>query len=168
MYNTIKLLRKITIMPEGELKFNIAMIDFATGEEVPNVTPDNIKALGIEQFTPTGDQQKDSLKQVQINKEIEEKRDEFPRFTFGDVLNQLFDSIAMPSNSDFEVYANTLRDIRIARSRKENGIKVVIADLEKLKRLFSKPPKEFLNKKCAFLTECLDAAIISPIVKSTT
>lgn len=154
-------------MPEGELKFSTAMIDFATGDEIVNITPDNIKALGIEQFVPTGDQQKDALKQIEMNQELENRRDEFPKFTFGDVLNMLFDAIPMPTNSDFEVYANVLRDIRIARSRKENSIKVVIADLEKLKKLFSKPPKEHLNKKCAFLSECLDAAIISPIVKST-
>lgn len=146
-------------MPERILKFNTAMIDFTTGKEIQNITPDNMKAAGIEQYIPTGDQQKDILKQIELNRLLEEKRDEFPRFTFGDVLNQLFDSIQMPSNSDFEVYASTLMDIRIAKSRNEEGINVSVADLEKLKKLFTKPAKQDLNKRCAFVTECLDAAI---------
>ena len=154
-------------MPDGELKFSTPMIDFTTGQEIPNITPDNMKALGIEQIIPTGDPQKDTLKQIEMNKELEARQDEFPKFTFGDVFNQLFDVIVMPTNSDFEVYATILRDIRIARSRNETSLNVSVADLEKLKRLLSKPPKENLNRKCAFITECLDAAIISPIIKST-
>ncbi len=154
-------------MPEGELKFNTAMIDFATGKEIINISPDILQDLGIEPLVPTGDPQKDAIRTSEINQQIEEKRDEFPKFTFAQTLNQLFDLIQMPSNSDFEVYASVLRDIRIAKTKDETSIKVVIADLEKLKKLFSKPPKENLNKKCAFLTECLDAAIISPIIKKS-
>ncbi len=152
-------------MPEGELKFDTPMIDFATGKEVVNLTTDNIKAFGIEQFVPTGDVQKDSQKQAQINEQIEEKRDEFPKYTCADTLNQLFDVIEMPTSSDFEVYASLLKDIRIAKSRQEKSVNIPIHDLEKLKKIFGKPPKEFLNKKCAFVTECLEDAIISVILK---
>ena len=154
-------------MPQGQLKFKTAMIDFATGKEVSNITAETVKDLGIESFIPTGDPQKDNLKQVAINQQILDRKDEFPKVTFADILNQLFDIIKMPSNSDFEIYATNHRYIRDSKVRNEESVTLFIKDLEKLKKLFSMPPKEHLNKKCAFLTETLEAAIITPIVNQS-
>jgi len=124
-----------------------------------NATPQELKELGITPVIPTGDRQAD-LKQQEIYEEkIRENRDKITKYTLGDAMNQVFDSTKMPNNSDFALYADTLKNIRLAKKDNVEFIELSKEDIEKLKKLFTTPPETTqLNRVFAFILECLDKA----------
>ncbi len=144
-------------MTNAKLYHNTPMVNFNTGEEILNVTAKELAACGIVQFIPTGDAQVDQRKQQQYEEALNANKDNLSKYTLANALNQLFDIAELPTNSDFALYADTLRNIRIAREQKQDYIEITKEDIEKLKKIFSKPPKNpQFNRLVAFILECFD------------
>lgn len=124
-----------------------------------NATPLELKELGITPVIPTGDRAADLKLQEKYEEQIRTNRDKLSKYTVGDAMNQVFDATKMPSNSDFALYAETLKNIRIAKKDNIEFIELSKEDIVKLKKLFTNPPETpQLNRVYAFILECLDKA----------
>lgn len=133
------------------------MINFSTGEETLNATPKELKELGITPIVPSDDKVADRKLQEKYEELITANRDNLSKYTLGDAMNQVFDATKMPNNSDFALYAETLKNIRIAKKDNVDFIELSKEDIEKLKKLFTTPPETpQLNRVFAFILECLD------------
>ena len=151
-------------MTNAKLYHNTAMLNFSTGEEILNVKAKELTECGIVQFIPTGDAQVDQQKQQQYEEALNANKDKLSKYTLANALNHLFDIAELPTNSDFAIYADTLRNIRIAREQKQDYIEITKEDIEKLKKIFSKPPKNpQFNRLVAFILECLDKVHIEAL-----
>lgn len=150
-------------MDTAKLYHNTAMTNFNTGEEVLNVKSAELKECGIVQFVQTGDALADQ-KSLQVYEEaLKENKDRLSKYTLADALNQLFDVVEMPNNSDFALYADTLKNIRLSREKEYTEISK--EELEKLKKIFAKPPKHPQNNRIvAFVLECLNKSIVEVLV----
>ncbi len=153
-------------MSSTKLNHTTAMINFVTGKEMLNPKTDELKDCGITSVIATGDPLIDAKLQKKYEEQILANTDRLSKYTLGDALNQLFDLIKIPSNSDFAVYADTLKNIRIAKHDNQDSIEITKEDLEKLTKIFkADPEKSDLNRLIAFVLECLDntyADILKP------
>jgi len=141
------------------------MVNFTTGEELLNSTPNELKKCGIVQFILTGDPIQDQKAQLHYETQLIENRDNISKYTLATALNQLFDITELPTNTDFGLYADTLKNIRVAREQNVDFIEITKEDLERLKKLFSKPPKNpQFNRFTAFILECLDKTYAEALI----
>jgi len=151
-------------MSTTKLYHNIIMKNFNTGEELFNATIQELADCEIIPFTPTGNGPIDQKNQLAYEKSLRENSDRLSKYTLANALNQLFDIIEMPSNSDFALYADTLKNIRIAKENNLEYIEITKEDIERLKKLFAKPPKNpQLNRIVAFVLECMDKVHIEAL-----
>lgn len=151
-------------MTNARLYHNTAMLNFNTGKEILNVKTEELTECGIVQFIATGDAQVDQRKQQQYEEALDANKDKLSKYTLANALNQLFDIAELPTNSDFALYADTLKNIRIAREQKQDYIEITKEDIEKLKKIFGKPPKNpQFNRFVAFILECLDKVHIEAL-----
>jgi len=140
------------------------MINFSSGEEMLNATPDELKKIGIIQYTPTGDAAEDQKGLRDYEEKIKQNRDNISKYTLATAMNQLFDITEIPTNTDFGLYADTLKNMRIAKQGNIDFIEISKDELEKLKKLFSKPPKNpQFNRFTAFVLECLEKSYAETI-----
>jgi len=109
-------------MASFKLEFDTAMIDFTTNKEILSPSKSELKELGITTPVRTSDAVEDQKNLDKFTDTLDDNRDNVSKFTLGDALNQLFDSIEMPGNSDFALYADTLKNIRIAKKDNESRI----------------------------------------------
>ena len=140
-------------MPQNvELKILTPMIDFSTGEPIPNISFTLSKELGLK---------------TEID--IKNHRGEIPDLTFADVINALFDVIPTPSKNDFALYNNILIDIRNAKIKNSDTITIDKTELEKMKKLVEKglPEKPEFNRRIGFINEVIDQAIANAIIANT-
>ena len=152
-------------MSTGKLYHNTAMINFSSGEEVLNVKTEELEECGIVQFIPTGDAIADQKAQQQYEISLKANKDKLSKYTLADAMNNLFDSIEMPNNSDFALYADTLKNVRIAKEQNQEHTEITKEELEKLKKIFSKPPKQPQNNRyVAFVLECINKSLIEVLV----
>lgn len=144
-------------MPNTRLYYNTVMMNFNTGEEVFNATVKELNDCGIVQFIPTGNAAVDQKAQIAYEESLKANSENLSKYTLAHAMNQLFDIIEMPNNSDFALYADTLKNIRIAKENNQDSIEISKEDIERLKKLFGKPPKNpQFNRFAAFILECLD------------
>ncbi len=131
------------------IKFNIPHCNLE-GESFRNITHVKCDSLGIK-----------------TEKEIEARKTEFPEITLADILDVLFDFTPLSSNKIFATYNNVLVEIRKAKQEKKDHILIDREDLEAFMKLFDKgvQGKPELNRKCAFVCECLDVSLANCIKK---
>lgn len=135
------------------------MKNFNTGEDVFNATNKELSDCGIVPFTPTGNNIIDQKAQLAYEDSLKVNSENLSKYTLANAMNQLFDIIEMPNNSDFALYTDTLKNIRIAKENNQDSIEISKEDIERLKKLFGKPPKNpQFNRFAAFVLECLDKA----------
>jgi len=147
-----------------KLYHNTVMLNFITGEEILNVKIEELDECGIVQFIPTGNQQIDQKSQIQYEEALKANKDKLSKYTLTNALNQLFDVTELPNNSDFALYADILKNIRISREQKQDYIEITKDDLEKLKKIFAKSPKNSqLNRIVAFVLECLNKSYVEAL-----
>ncbi len=140
------------------------MINFSTGEQMLNSTPDELKKYGITQYIPTGNVAEDQKGLLEYEEKVKQNRDNITKYTLATAMNQLFDITEIPTNTDFGLYADTLKNIRIAKQENVDFIEISKDELEKLKRLFSKPPKNpQFNRFTAFVLECLEKSYVETL-----
>ena len=140
------------------------MKNFNTGEELFNATTQELADCNITPFTPTGNAVVDQKAQLSYENSLRENSDRLSKYTLSNAMNMLFDNIEIPTNSDFVLYADTLKNIRISKEDKQESIDISKEDIERLKKLFSKPPKNpQLNRIVAFVLECLDTAHVDAL-----
>lgn len=152
-------------MTTAKLYHNTVMINFNTGEEILNVNAEELDECGIAQFIPTGDAVADRKAQLSYEKALKENRDRLSKYTLSNALNQLFDVIEMPNNSDFALYADVLRNVRIAREQNLDSVETSKEELEKLKKVFAKPPKQSHNNRIvAFVLECINKSLAEALI----
>lgn len=143
---------------------NSVMKNFNTGEEILNATNKELSDCGIVPPTNTNDQAVNQKNQLSYEDLLRDNKDRLSKYTLANALNQLFDVIEMPSNSDFALYADTLRNIRISKESGADHIEITKEDIERLKKLFGKPPKNSqLNRIVAFVLECLDKVYVEAL-----
>ena len=132
------------------------MLNFNTGEEILNVKVEELDECGIVQYIPTGDVLVDQKAQQAYEEALKLNKDKLSKYTLSNALIQLFDVTEMPNNSDFALYADILKNIRISKETTDY-IEISKEDIERLKKLFGKPPKNpQFNRISAFVLECLD------------
>jgi len=149
----------------AKLYHNTVMLNFNTGEEILNVKAEELDECGIAQFIPTGDAVVDHKAQLQYEEALKANRDRLSKYTLSNALNQLFDVIEMPNNSDFALYADVLKNVRIAREQNLDSVEISKEELEKLKKIFSKPPKQSQNNRIvAFVLECINKSIAESLI----
>lgn len=148
-----------------KLYHNTVMINFSTGEEMLNSTPDELKQCGIVKYIPTGDAIEDQKGLLDYEEKLKENRDSITKYTLATAMNQLFDITEIPTNTDFGLYADTLKNIRIAKQENIDFIEITKDEFEKLKKLFSKPPKNpQFNRFTAFVLECLEKSYAETLI----
>lgn len=135
--------------------FTTPMTDYNSGKEILNPTQEELEEIGI-----IKDMTDDQGKNAEINKNNEQiMKDNFEKlrkYTVGMALNQIFDQTQLKSNSDFAIYAELLKKIRIAESKNDTAIEVMEEEIKRLKKIFEVPPKPQLNRHVAFILECLN------------
>jgi len=140
------------------------MINYTTGKPIINIKPDELESLGITIPVITSDGILNQKIEAEYQQALKNNFDKLSKYTLYDALVQLFDSTEMPNNSDFALYADILKNMRIAKERDTNNIDISKEELEKLKKIFSKPPKiPQLNKLYAFVLECVEQSYIDII-----
>lgn len=154
-------------MPECNVKFTTPMIDYVSGREILDATNEELDSIGIDRNPVlSGDKKKDQEYMENQTKLVEENRDNLTKYNLSKILNQLFDTIPMPSNSDFALYADILKQIRVAKKEGIDTISISSEELEKLKKMFLKPPRPEQNRLCAFVIECLDESLVKGLALS--
>lgn len=148
-----------------ELNFNTPMINLNTGQEVFNVKIEELNECGIVQYIPTGNISVDQKAQQTYEEALKENKDKLSKYTLSTALNQLFDVTEMPNNSDFSLYNHVLINIRNAKQNNQGIIYLTKSELDKLKKLFEKPPKNpQLNRIVGFVHECLEKAYVHAMI----
>ncbi len=144
------------------LDFTTPMINNITGEKILSVKTEELEECDIVPYIPTGNVTVDYKSQQVYEKSLKENKDKLSKYTLSTALHQLFDITEMPNNSDFALYADMLKNIRLSTESNKEYVEVTKAELEKLRKIFEKPPKNpQLNKIIAFVLECLDQAILN-------
>lgn len=125
------------------INFTDSVLD-QEGNVIKNVTDSKIKALGIK-----------------TNKELEDRKDEFPDIALSNILDIMFDFTPLPSNKIFALYNNVLIDIKKAIAKKQKTILMDRSDLETFMKLFEKSidGKPEHNRRLAFICEKLDESL---------
>lgn len=145
-----------------KLDFTTPMINHSTGEELLSVKTEELKECGIAQYFPTGNILVDQKSHHTYEEALKENKDKISKYTLSVALSQLFDVTEMPQNSDFALYADTLKNIRLSEENNKEYVELTKGELDKLRKIFEKPPKDpRLNKIVAFVLECLDQAILN-------
>lgn len=146
-------------MTNGKLNFDTPMINFSNGKELLNATSEELESLDIVQpLRPSSQEGIPEYQKLYIEyeKQLEENRDSLSKYTCGDAMNQLLDVLVLTSKSNIASYSEILKDIKIAKKNLQNTVEVTADDLEKLKKIFSEPPKDPThNRRVIFVHECL-------------
>lgn len=132
---------------KAQINFNVNQLD-RDGKPFRNISSEKADELGIK-----------------TEKELNDRREEFPPVTLGEVLDIMFDHVALSSNKIFAIYNDVLNDIRKARIENKDMVEIEKTDLEVLKKVFEKgiDGKPNLNRRCGFIYQMLDTALANCI-----
>lgn len=130
---------------EVKINFETEQVD-RNGVPYRNISKEQIDELGIK-----------------TEKELSDRKTEFPAVTLADILDIMFDVVPLPSNKLFALYNNVLIDIMKTKKTKVKTVSMEKLDLENFKKLFEKgiDGKPELNRKCGFVYKCLENALAS-------
>ncbi len=107
---------------------------------------------------------------IKTDMEVEQRINEFPVSTLGNVITSLFDNTPIPSSSLFSIYNEIIIDIRKSRQKGESHIEVTKDSLEQFRKIFAdKPPQDPKNNRnVGFVLECIELDLAKAVVEPIT